>query len=119
MKPVAAIWREAEDLIIMKIPNKEEFRISETGAASLMEDLARVLGGPKNVPIAFVRPDDFAVFSLNADGLTYSGVESKRRFPDSLHNEYSRETLSGLGFHEVFASKTPYKAPKERNCGGY
>lgn len=68
-------------------------------------------------PIAFVRPDDWMVFSLNADNCTYSLENSKTQFPDALHIEYTRDTLRNLGFHEIYRSQNEYKLPKERNCG--
>jgi hypothetical protein len=69
-----------------------------------------------NKPIAFIRPDDYAVFSSNENG-TFSLHPSKTHFPDALHSEYSDVTLYGLGFHVVYATGIQYIAPKEHNCG--
>jgi hypothetical protein len=48
-------------------------------------------------PKYYVRPDDYMVFSLNENG-TYSMMESKKQFPDSLHSEYQESTLINYGF---------------------
>jgi hypothetical protein len=69
----------------------------------------------KNI-IAFVRPDDFTVFSINNNG-TFSLHTSKTEYPDALHSEYSYENLQNLGFHEVFNSVNKYTISSDRNCG--
>lgn len=67
-------------------------------------------------PLAFIRPDDWEIFELN-ENKTYSLKSSKIRFPNALHNEYTKETLNHLGFHHVYKSLNEYQPPKERNCG--
>ena len=53
-------------------------------------------------PIAFIRPDDWEVFSLNSDGETYSLERMKKDFPGHLHMEYPIETMRVSKFHEVW-----------------
>lgn len=45
-----------------------------------------------------VRPDDYMVFSINEDGCTYSCDESKKLWPNNLHNKHVYEILIKSGF---------------------
>lgn len=45
------------------------------------------------LPKYLLRPDDYYVFSLNEDGVTYSGHQSKIEWPDNLHHKYSYDAL--------------------------
>jgi len=53
------------------------------------------------LPQYLARPDDGCVFSLNEDGRTYSTHLGKKKFPDSLHNEYDYSTLIASEFYAV------------------
>ncbi len=60
-------------------------------------------------PIAFIRPDDWELFTLNRDRKTYSLRMTKKMFPGKLHGEYSAETLRLHKFHEVYKTKAVKK----------
>ena len=49
-------------------------------------------------PKYLVRPDDYTIFSINEDNVTYSVMESKTEWPDRIHNKYSYQTLIKHGF---------------------
>lgn len=53
-------------------------------------------------PIAFIRPDDGTIFSINEDGKTYSLKKSKEQFPDAYHHQYSLEKLKEVEFLPIF-----------------
>ena len=48
--------------------------------------------------VAFERCDDGEIFTLNADGATYSNHQSKLQFPDNLHHEYTAKELINTDF---------------------
>jgi hypothetical protein len=45
------------------------------------------------LPKYLIRPDDYYVFSLNENGATYSGHQSKKDWPAAIHHEYKYEVL--------------------------
>jgi hypothetical protein len=54
-----------------------------------------------NKPIAFERPDDGEIFSLNLGG-TYSLEFMKVRFPEHLTFEYEECRLRECGFRPIY-----------------
>lgn len=50
------------------------------------------------LPKYLIRPDDYYVFSLNSDGQTYSGHQSKIDWPMHIHHEYPYEVLIKYNF---------------------
>lgn len=67
--------------------------------------------------IAFIRPSDWEVFSLNEDGETFSNESIKNHYPGHLVNKFSDARLRITGFHEVFESVNQFIRPEPRNCG--
>lgn len=49
-------------------------------------------------PNYYVRPNDFEIFSLNADGKTYSSLDAKTLWPDKVHNKFTEKILIDNGF---------------------
>lgn len=60
-----------------------------------------------NIPKYYARPHDGTVFSLNEDGKTYSIEDSKKEFPNNLHNKYTQKTLLTNEFYEVTKKDFP------------
>lgn len=60
-----------------------------------------------NLPKYYARPTDGTVFSINKDGKTYSVEDSKKNFPDNLHNEYTQEHLVAVDFYPVTKKDFP------------
>ena len=61
-------------------------------------------------PKYMIRPSDYEVFSLNSDGMTYSGMAHKEKYPDNLHHEYPLATLLNCGFFEGVEEELPFYA---------
>jgi hypothetical protein len=53
------------------------------------------------IPLAFVRPDDGELFTINPSG-KYSLDFMKKRFPYSYTHEYSEVAMRGSGFNPLF-----------------
>lgn len=53
-----------------------------------------------NKIIAFIRPNDNELFTVNQDG-TFSNDRMKKGFPNNIHQTWSQENLEAMRFHPV------------------
>jgi len=54
-----------------------------------------------SLPKYMIRTDDYEIFSLNEDGMTYSNRYMKMEFKDHLHHKYTYEVLKSHKFYET------------------
>lgn len=59
--------------------------------------------------IAFKRPHDGKLFTLNSDGITYSLEMFKEMFPKQIHSEYSKEKMLECKFIPIYENKKASK----------
>lgn len=64
-------------------------------------------GEEEQRPKYLARKDDGAVWSLNNDGITYSHMEHKEKYPDNIHHQYFQDTLLKCGFSPVTEEDFP------------
>lgn len=55
----------------------------------------------QRLPKYLARPTDYAIWSINKDGRTYSSMKQKEKFPDSLHQKTPYQTLIDFEFYPV------------------
>ena len=60
-----------------------------------------------NRPIAFRRPDDGKLFTLNEDGFTYGLELMKTEFPNSHRFKYEESGMRRCGFTPVYEENQP------------
>lgn len=95
-----------------KIENKNErqkvLRDTLDSIKKMLTDLQDKQNGEEEQrPKYLARKDDGAVWSLNNDGITYSHMEHKEKYPDNIHHKYSQETLLNCGFSPVIEEDFP------------
>jgi hypothetical protein len=56
----------------------------------------------ENKLVAFIRPNDGSIFSINENNTTFSLKSSKEQFPDAIHHEYTKECLTSHDFIPVY-----------------
>lgn len=66
-----------------------------------------------NLPKYMIRPDDHMIFSLNEDSFTYSVEDSKKQFPDSLHNKYPYDIMIRAEFFSAPECELDYHRGKQ------